>query len=62
MSAAKHDLELLNYPDKNLKVHLYKCNGYATTIVVFFAHLLILEYPDHQQNLQFFIVLPRTTP
>ena len=27
-------------------------SGYATTIMVFFvAHLLILEYPDHQQNL-----------
>ena len=27
-------------------------SGYATTItVVFFAHLLILEYPDHHQNL-----------
>ena len=27
-------------------------SGYATTIImVFFAHLLILEYPDHQQNL-----------
>ena len=25
--------------------------GYATTIMVFFAHLLILEYPDHHQNL-----------
>ena len=25
--------------------------GYATTIMVFFAHLLILEYPDNQQNL-----------
>ena len=27
-------------------------SGYASTIiVVFFAHLLILEYPDHHQNL-----------
>ena len=27
-------------------------SGYATTItVLFFAHLLILQYPDHQQNL-----------
>ena len=27
-------------------------SGYATTItVVFFAHLLILQYPDHHQNL-----------
>ena len=26
-------------------------SGYATTIMVFFAHLLILEYPDHHQNL-----------
>ena len=28
-------------------------SGYATTIIVgfFFAHLLILEYPDHHQNL-----------
>ena len=26
-------------------------SGYATAITVFFAHLLILEYPDHHQNL-----------
>ena len=26
-------------------------SGYATTITVFFAHLLILQYPDHHQNL-----------
>ena len=26
-------------------------SGYATTIMVFFAHLLILEYLDHHQNL-----------
>ena len=26
-------------------------SGYATTIMVFFAHLLILEYPNHHQNL-----------
>ena len=27
-------------------------SGYATTIIMFyFAHLLILEYPDHHQNL-----------
>ena len=27
-------------------------SGYATTIMVFFfAHLLILQYPDHHQNL-----------
>ena len=26
-------------------------SGYATTIMVIFAHLLILEYPDHHQNL-----------
>ena len=26
-------------------------SGYATTIIVFFAHLLISEYPDHHQNL-----------
>ena len=26
-------------------------SGYATNIMVFFAHLLILEYPDHHQNL-----------
>ena len=26
-------------------------SGYATTIMVFFAHLLILEYPDNHQNL-----------
>ena len=26
-------------------------SGYATTIMVCFAHLLILEYPDHHQNL-----------
>ena len=26
-------------------------SGYATTITVFFAHLLILQYPDHYQNL-----------
>ena len=26
-------------------------SGYATTIMVFFAHLLILEYPDHHKNL-----------
>ena len=25
-------------------------SGYATTIMVFFAHLLLLEYPDHRQN------------
>ena len=25
--------------------------GYATTITVFFAHLLILQDPDHHQNL-----------
>ena len=25
--------------------------GYATTVMVFFAHLRILEYPDHRQNL-----------
>ena len=25
-------------------------SGYATTITVFFAHLLILQYPDHHQN------------
>ena len=25
-------------------------SGYAMTIMVFFAHLLILEYPDHPQN------------
>ena len=24
--------------------------GYATTIMVYFAHLLILKYPDHHQN------------
>ena len=24
---------------------------YATAVMVFFAHLLILEYPDHHQNL-----------
>ena len=26
-------------------------SGYATTINVFFAHLLVLEYLDHHQNL-----------
>ena len=26
-------------------------SGYATTITVFFAHLLILQYLDHHQNL-----------
>ena len=26
-------------------------SGYATSITVFFAHLLILQYPDHHQNL-----------
>ena len=26
-------------------------SGYATTIMVFFAHLLILEYPDHHKTL-----------
>ena len=26
-------------------------SGYATTIMVFFAHLLIYKYPDHHQNL-----------
>ena len=26
-------------------------SGYVTTIMVFFSHLLILEYPDHHQNL-----------
>ena len=26
-------------------------SGYATTIMVFFAHLLILAYPNHHQNL-----------
>ena len=26
-------------------------SGYATAIMVFFAHLLILEYSDHHQNL-----------
>ena len=26
-------------------------SGYATTIMVYFAHLLILQYPDHYQNL-----------
>ena len=26
-------------------------SGYATTIMVFFAHLLMLEYPDHHQSL-----------
>ena len=26
-------------------------SGYASAIMVFFAHLLILEYPDHHQNL-----------
>ena len=26
-------------------------SGYATTIMLFFAHLLILEYPDHLHNL-----------
>ena len=26
-------------------------SGYATAIMVVFAHLLILEYPDHHQNL-----------
>ena len=26
-------------------------SGYATTIAVFLAHLLILQYPDHHQNL-----------
>ena len=26
-------------------------SGYATTITVCFAHLLILQYPDHHQNL-----------
>ena len=26
-------------------------SGYTTTITVFFAHLLILQYPDHYQNL-----------
>ena len=26
-------------------------SGYATAIMVFFAHLLILEYPDHHQTL-----------
>ena len=26
-------------------------SGCATTIMVFFAHLLILQYPDHHQNL-----------
>ena len=26
-------------------------SGYATSITVFFAHFLILQYPDHHQNL-----------
>ena len=26
-------------------------SGYATIIMVFFSHLLILQYPDHHQNL-----------
>ena len=26
-------------------------SGYAATIMVFFAHLVMLEYPDHHQNL-----------
>ena len=26
-------------------------SGYATTIMVFFAHSLILDYPHHHQNL-----------
>ena len=26
-------------------------SGYVTAITVFFAHLLILQYPDHHQNL-----------
>ena len=26
-------------------------SGYATTIMIFFAHLLIVEYPDHHQSL-----------
>ena len=26
-------------------------SGYATTITVLFAYLLILQYPDHHQNL-----------
>ena len=26
-------------------------SSYATAIMVFFAHLLILEYPDHHQTL-----------
>ena len=41
-------------------------SGYATTIMVFFfAHLIVLEYPDHHPNLkfnQFFIVLPQYLP
>ena len=37
--------------------------GYATTIMVFFAHLLILKYSDqHSKFNQFFIVLPKTPP
>ena len=31
--------------------YLHHDLGYATTVIVFiFAHLLILEYPDHHQN------------
>ena len=45
-------------PQKKKKKKKKKCfgslpaprSGYATTIMVFFAHLLILEYPDHHQN------------
>ena len=35
-------------PPEDLDHYLHH---YATTIMVCFAHLLILEYPDHHQNL-----------
>ena len=35
---------------KVLDHYLQDESGYATTIMVFFAHLLILQYPDHHQN------------
>ena len=37
----KRDLAYVESPSRS---------GYATTIMVFFAHLLILEYPDHHHN------------
>ena len=47
---------------KVLDHYLQNDLGLLPLLWCLFAHLLILEYPDHHQNLMFFIVLPRTPP